>query len=67
VLKIVFTKNNNKLIHKNRLKFVLWISLLLFLFPSDYVDLKQYPDWLKITIIEILSAVALKLMAHTET
>jgi len=24
----------------------LWISLLLFPFPLDYVDLKQYPDWL---------------------
>ena len=30
----------------DRLKFLLQIRLLLFLFPSDYVDLKQYPDWL---------------------
>jgi len=48
----------------NRLKLDLWISLLLFLFPLEYVDLKQYPNWfiglssrLKVTVIEMSAAV----------
>jgi len=43
-------------------------KFMLFLFLSDYVDLKQYPDWLiglnsclKVTVIEIFF-VALSLM-----
>ena len=41
------------------------------LFPLEYVDLKQYPDWLiglssclMLTVTEILSAATLKVYPH---
>ena len=68
-------RNSSKFIYKasfNQFTFIarLWISLLLFPFPFDYVDLKQYPDWLIglslcliVTVVEFLYAVAYKTLA----